>query len=363
MSKVYFAKIKNKESVFSVARKAAFLLKKIDFLDSIGKKDFIAVKTHFGEVDNIGHISPKVIKNIVSILKGRSDRVFLIETNTLYMGRRANSAEHIMLAEKHGFGIRNIGAPIIIADGLKGRGFNPIEVDGTHFKKVKIASDLIDYDFMVCLSHITGHMQSGFGGAIKNLGMGCASRAGKLEQHSNVLPSISQGACIGCGICAQWCPEGAIDIKNGKAAIDENKCIGCGECTVICKIGAVEIKWSEAIKVFQEKLAEYALGASKAVGQQNICYINFINHITKDCDCMSRSEPPICNDIGILASKDPVALDQASVDMVIKNNGADVFKKGYPNIDWSWHLKHAERIGLGHRTYEIEECKAQRNIP
>ena len=354
MSEVYFISIKNKEATTSLAEKAVSLIEKSGLTEKITKDDFTAIKTHFGEVGNIGHIHPTVIKNVADTLKAKSNRVFVAETNTLYAGSRSNSAEHTLLANKHGFGIDRIGVPIIIADGLKGRNFTSIKVSGRHFKEVKIASDIIDCDYMVCLSHITGHMQAGVGGAIKNLGMGCASRAGKLEQHSSVLPEVLKEKCIACGVCMKWCPTDAITIKNGKASIDENKCIGCGECTVVCKVGAVEIKWSEEVKMVQEKIAEYALGVQNAIGKKNIFYINFVNHITKDCDCMARDEAPICDDIGIMASWDPVAVDSASINAVLETNGYDIFKKGYPKIDWSSQLIHGESIGLGSRIYEIE---------
>ena len=204
---------------------------------------------------------------------------------------------------------------------------------------------------------MTGHMQTGFGASIKNLGMGCASRAGKLEQHSNVLPVVTQDKCEGCGICIKWCPANAIKIEDGKAVILQNKCIGCGECTVVCKAGAIEIKWSESIHNMQEKVAEYSLGVTKAIGPQRMCYVNFLTHITKDCDCMAKDEPVICDDMGIMASVDPVALDKASVDIIIKANKKDVFKIGYPDIDWAVQLNHAEAIGLGKTSYEIEELK------
>lgn len=357
MSKVHYIKVGNGEEVTSLADKTIRLLQKIPSLGLIKKNDFVGIKIHFGEKDNIGHISSRVVKRVANFLKEKSERVFITDTNTLYMGSRSNSIEHIKLAYEHNFDLSQIGIPVIIADGLVGRNFTTIEISGKHIKSAKIASDIVNADFLLCLSHMTGHMQAGFGASIKNLGMGCASRAGKLEQHSNVLPSVLRDKCNGCSICIKWCPANAISIENGKAIIVQNSCIGCGECTVVCKNGAIEIKWSESIRNLQEKMAEYALGVAKAIGPQKMCHVNFLTCITKDCDCMAKDEPPICGDIGITASVDPVALDKASVDMLIKANKRDVFKIGYPDIDWSPQLNHAEAIGLGKTSYEIEELK------
>jgi uncharacterized Fe-S center protein len=355
MSKVYYIKVENEENVATLSNKTIRLLQKFSCFHSIKKNDFVGIKIHFGEKDNIGHIDPFIAKRVAEFLKQKSERVFIADTNTLYESSRSNSVEHLKLAHQHNFNLSKIGIPVIIADGLKGRNFVVIKIPGRHLKSVKIASDIANSDFLLCLSHMTGHMQAGFGASIKNLGMGCASRAGKLEQHSNVLPAVLKNKCEGCGTCLRWCPPKAIIIEGGKAAIMQNKCIGCGECTVVCKNGAIEIKWSESIRNLQEKMAEYALGAAKAIGHHRMCYVNFLTHITKDCDCMTKNEPAICDDIGIMASEDPVALDKASVDMIIKANRKDILKIGYPDIDWSVQLSHAEVIGLGRTSYKVEE--------
>jgi len=355
MSKVYYIGVRNGEDIATLSNKTIKLLQKIPFLSSIKKNDFVGIKIHFGEKDNIGHINPSLVKYVADFLQKKSERVFITDTNTLYIGSRSNSVGHIKLAYEHNFGLFQIGIPIIIADGLRGRNFISIDISGKHLKSVKIASDIVNSDYLLCLSHMTGHMQTGFAASIKNLGMGCASRAGKLQQHSNILPSVLKDKCEGCGTCVRWCPGKAINIEGGKAIIQKWKCIGCGECTVVCKNDAIEIKWSESIRNLQEKMAEYAFGVVKAIGSQCMYYINFLTHITKDCDCMAKNEPPICDDVGIMASIDPVALDKASVDMIIKINERDIFKIGYPDIDWSLQLNHAEDIGLGKTHYDIEE--------
>ena len=354
MDKVYYIKFGKREDAASISRKAAKLLLKAPFLDLIKEKDFVGIKIHFGEEGNRGYIKPEIVKPLADILQKRSRRFFITDTNTLYIGRRSNAVDHIRLAKEHKFDLASIGIPVVIADGLTGRNYKSVDVAGRHLKSVKIASDIIHTDFLLCLSHMTGHMQTGFGATIKNLGMGCAARAGKLEQHSNVLPEIATAKCTGCGACRKWCPADAIVMEGRKAVIIQDKCIGCGECTVACKIGAIEIKWSESIKNLQEKMAEYALGVVKSIGPQNTYYINFLNHITKDCDCMAKEEPPISEDLGVMASSDPVRLDQASIDEILKKNGKDVFKKGYPGIDWAVQLKYSEEIGLGSTHYKLE---------
>ena len=359
MSKVYYIRAKEGEDATTLASKAIRLLKKIPSLGSIKKNDFVGIKTHFGEKGNIGHVSADVVKDIAKFLKKKSGYVFTTDTNTLYRsGSRSNSVDHISLACEHGFGLSRTGVPAIIADGLTGRNFVAVKIPGKHLKSVKIASDIVNSDFLLYLSHMTGHMQTGFGAALKNMGMGCASRAGKLEQHSSVLPTVTVTKCTGCGDCIKWCPTDAIKIERGKAVILQKKCIGCGECTVACKVNAIEIKWNESIRNMQEKMAEYAFGVAEATGRHRMCCVNFLTHITKDCDCMTKDEPPVCGDIGIMASADPVALDKASVEAIIKANKKDVFKIGYPNIDWSVQLKHAEALGLGKRSYRLEEIAA-----
>ena len=355
MSRVFYIKVKGGEQVASLADKTIAVLQKIPTLDSIKENDLAGIKIHFGEKDNIGHINAGVVKRVAAFLRKKTKRVFITDTNTLYLSSRSNSVDHIQLAYEHGFALSKIDIPVIIADGLTGRNFSAIGVPGKHLKSVKIASDIANCEYLLCLSHMTGHMQTGFGATLKNLGMGCASRAGKLEQHSSVLPSVTREKCIGCGTCVKWCPAASINIEGGKAVILQDSCIGCGECTVACKTGAIEIRWSAAIQVLQEKMAEYALGVTRTIGPRRMCYVNFLTHITKDCDCMAKDEPPICGDIGIMASEDPVALDKASVDLLIKVNKKDVFKAGYPGIGWSAQLDHAEAIGLGKTSYKLEE--------
>ena len=216
-----------------------------------------------------------------------------------------------------------------------------------------IASAYLNTDEFLCLSHFTGHMLSGFGAAIKNLGMGCASRAGKLEQHSDVHPWISEKKCTNCGICLEYCPTEAIIQEEGNAVILEDKCIGCGECLVVCSVGAVKMKWDADSRRVQEKMAEYAFSVNQKF-KGRIGFINFLTQVTKDCDCMPTEEPDIIEDIGILASEDPVAVDRASVDLVIGRSGKDLLRENY-DLDWSIQLSHGEKIGVGSQEYRLIE--------
>jgi len=206
------------------------------------------------------------------------------------------------------------------------------------------------------MSHMTGHILTGIGCAIKNVGMGCAARRGKYEQHCGAHPDVKASECSGCGLCVRICPAGCLSLVSGRIAFDMKACIGCGECAVVCPTRALEIRWSESLEILQQKMVEYAAGAIKAVGGR-AGYINFLTRVTRDCDCLAKDDPSIVADIGILASSDPVAIDKASVDLVLKEAGRDVFKEGYPETDWSVQLKYAEGFGLGSLDYDLETVR------
>ena len=333
-----------------MAEKVRRLVEESGILEGIEKSDYVGIKLHFGEKDNTGFIKPSLVKEVADLCKMRSDNVALIETNTIYLGSRSNAISHLKLAYSHGFGYEKVGLPIIIADGITGRDFAEVRVDKKHLKSVKIASGIIDLECIIGLAHVTGHCQTGFAACIKNIGMGCAARAGKLQQHSNVLPEITIEKCAGCGLCIKWCPANAITLDNKKARISPQACIGCGECTVACRQGAIEIKWNESAENLQGKMAEYTYGV--LLGKKR-GFLNFLTKITKDCDCMAKDDPPIMPDIGILASKDPVAIDKATTDLLIKNAKCDRLREGYPEIDWSVQLDYSHKIGLGNLNYEL----------
>ena len=342
MKNVYFIKWDENEKFVELFQKAG--LNKV-----IEKNDLVAIKTHMGEEGGTGFIKPVWIKKVVDEVKKLNGKPFITDTNTIYAGDRSNAIGHHMVAHKHGFTIDNVGAPVIIADGPKGLSSFEIKVPGKILKKVKIAAGIYEANSMVVTSHFKGHLAAGFGGAIKNLSMGCATRLGKFEMHSGVMPNWKEENCIACGLCVKSCSHGAIVLDEKVITIFKDKCAGCGECVGACRYNALTLNWGKNTEAFQEKMAEYSYGATR--GKRAI-YINFLNHITLNCDCMGLDEKPLLDDIGILASLDPVAIDQACLDM-IKEKAGDVFKKERPHIDGEIQLKHAEKLGVGNRKYNL----------
>ncbi len=350
-SKVYFIPASRLEGDKVIAEKAERLFLALGLYSRIEKDAFVALKIHFGEKGNTGYIRPVWLEGIVRRLKAQTNRAYFTDTNTLYVGLRSNAVDYTQLAARHGFSLEKTGLPVIIADGLVGENDEEAKIDLKRVRTAKIAAGIAQADFLLCLSHVTGHAQTGLGAAIKNMGMGCASRAGKLDQHSEVRPRINPKVCTNCSLCLDYCPAGAIIQKEGSAHILADQCIGCGECLVVCKAGAVRMRWDEDSARIQEKMAEYAFAVWKRFGEK-AGFINFLVKITKDCDCMAKEQPEIVTDIGLLASADPVALDKASADLVIERSGKDVFRAGY-DIDWSVQLRHGAEIGLGFLECEL----------
>ncbi|MDD5259360.1 MAG: DUF362 domain-containing protein [bacterium] len=349
MSKVFFMAFKDIDKLPELVLKSG--LKEV-----IQKDDFTAVKMHFGEQGNIGYIRPHWVKPVVDLIKDQQAIPFLTDASTIYKGKRSDAVNHFLVATEHGFTIDACGAPVIIADGLRGNSYQNVAVKGKYFTSVKIAQDIYYADSMVCLSHFKGHELSGFGGALKNLGMGCGAKAGKYEMHNSVLPDIDPQKCTACRVCFKWCPTRAISLVKDKAKIDPQKCIGCGDCILSCSFHAVQITWNETYTAVQEKIAEYAAGA--LANKVNKClYVNFLNHITAYCDCYpsQAKDKPLIGDVGIVASLDPVSIDQASADLVNQAAGRDLFKEVWPPINWSDQLRHAENLGLGERKYSVEK--------
>jgi len=353
--KVHYIKADARDSAQVVSKKLGILIDKSKVLSFIKKDDFTAIKMHFGDKGNTGHIRWEWAREAAKHVKNITANAFLSDSNVIYKASsRTNSVDHLMIASEHGFNPENIGVPVLIADGLRGRNFTEVPVNGRHFSKIKMASDFADCDSLLALTHITGHILTGMGGAIKNVGMGCASRRGKYEQHCGTVPEVNASYCGACGECVGICPAGALSLKNGKIAIAKNACLGCGECAVICKTKAIEIRWSETLENLQEKMVEYAKGIIGSF-RSNVGYINFLIKVTRDCDCLAKDDPRIVNDLGILASHDPVAIDKASVDLIKASSGKDVFAAGYPETDWSVQLDYASKIGLGSLEYKLEE--------
>jgi len=349
-SKVYFKKIDDWASPETISGGLLAVWQKIDTGDLIKKDDFVGIKLTFGEEGTSGYIKSEWLKGLADSLGQNTKNLFVVETNTLYREKRSNAVGHMHVAYAHGYDMAKTGLPVIIADGLHGRTGRNIAIKAEHFENVKIAKAICETDFLISLAHVTGHCQTGFAATLKNLGMGCAARAGKLIQHSKTLPEITVEKCTGCGACMKICPANAIGIKKKKAILVKERCIGCGECTVICRTGAIEIKYDENAVKMQEKMVEYALGVKQALNSRLAC-VNFLYGITKNCDCMSKDEAPITRDMGIIGGVDPAAVDRATIEMV----GKEAFRDAHPGIDPEIQIRHAEKIKLGYSDYELIE--------
>jgi len=350
--KVYFLATGDREKIPEIIKRLEDFLKTSGLLNFINEKDFVAVKTHFGEKKINGIIRPEFMGVLNRIVRDRGGNPFLTETSTLYRGDRSNAADHLRLAADHGFTVENTGMPVIMSDGIHGDEEVEVEIGGKLYKKVKIAALLSKVQGLIVASHFTGHIVSGFGGALKNMGMGLSSRKGKMVQHSTSKPVIKKKKCTACGECIRWCPVEAIDFKEGKAEIDPAVCIGCAECLAVCRFDAVVYNWSESYEKLQQKITEHALGVSEIMGGKTL-YLNFLTNISKDCDCMGTYEK-ITPDIGILISRDPVAIDSASLYLVEKRSGKKLSELSY-NIPYRTQLDHAEDIGFGSTDFEIIE--------
>ena len=331
----------------------------IRIYEALGReaKGRVAVKLSTGEPGGSNFLQPALIGDLVKKVDGT-----IVECNTAYGGDRASTADHLKAAADHGF---TAIAPVDIMD-AEGEVRLPVE-GGRHLKYDIVGSHFPEYDFVVVLSHFKGHAMGGFGGAIKNLAMGCAPQAGKIDQHGRNV--VIYPKCIGCGQCVPLCPRSALSLEKAEkgrhAVIDKERCIGCYECVTACKQGAIGVDTPNEYSDFAERMAEYAYGAVKGK-EGRICYLNFLLNVTPQCDCAGWSEPAIVPDLGILASEDPVALDTACFDLVKEAHsliplgehgahscGYDKFSALHPNTR-GWHqVEYAESIGMGSRDYEL----------
>ncbi len=351
----------------NLVAKLGRLMKSAGVEEVVAARDLVAVKLHFGELGNTAYIRPNFLRKVVDDLKELKAVPFLTDANTLYAGTRSDAVHHLETATRNGFAYSVVNAPLIIADGLKGKSEVGVEINRKQFKEVYIASEIARADAYISVAHFKGHELAGFGGAIKNTGMGCASRRGKMAQHSTVSPEVKAKKCIGCGECAAHCASGAITLVEKKAKVNPEVCVGCGECIVVCPSGAVQIQWNQSVPSFLESMVEYTEGVLKDKKEKAL-FINFITDVAPACDCFPYNDAPIVRDIGILASKDPIALDQACMDLInqeqalpgshLKENraaGEDKIKGLYPYIDWEIQLEYGQELGLGNRTYTLEK--------
>ncbi len=371
-SKVYFTDMHTHNSI-SLPDKLKKLIKKAG-IGTIDMEDkFVAIKIHFGEPGNLAFLRPNFAKAVVDVVKEQKGLPFLTDCNTLYVGRRKHALEHIDAAYENGFSPFSTGCNVIIADGLKGTDEVDVPVVGGELvKEAKIGRAIMDADIFLSLSHFKGHECTGFGGAIKNIGMGCGSRAGKMEQHNSGKPEVDQELCRGCGACAKQCAHSAISFDDKrKASIDHNKCVGCGRCIGHCNFNAISNSTDSSCKELNMKMAEY----TKAVVDGRPCFhINIVMDVSPYCDCHAENDMPIIPNVGMFASFDPVALDKACADACnaqipipgskldegLKDHhceGKDHFYHVSPNVEWQSCLEHAEKLGIGTQEYELITVK------
>lgn len=365
-AKVYYSDFRAKPGL-NLLDKLKRLIKtaKMGDIDFEGK--FAAIKIHFGEPGNLSFLRPNYAKAVADVVKELGGRPFLTDCNTLYVGRRKDALDHIEAAYENGFTPYSTGCQILIADGLKGTDETIVPIDLEYVKEAKIGHALMDADIVISLTHFKGHEATGFGGALKNIGMGGGSRAGKMEMHSAGKPRVYSEKCRSCGACSRICAHSAISFdENKKAKIDHSKCVGCGRCIGACNFNAVRPVNDETNDILNAKIAEYTYAIIK--DRPNF-HISLVMDVSPNCDCHSENDAPIIPDVGMFASFDPVALDQACADManqqsVFSNShlgdqikkeikAEDHFCVSHPDTNWKTCLEHAEKIGLGTRDYEL----------
>lgn len=339
-------------------------------LEMIDPGDATALKVHFGDNGTTAYVRPQFARKVVERIKARGGRPFLTDTCTLYPGKRQDAVQHLELALANGFGYSTVGAPLIIGDGIRSKEVATVPVEGRHFSEVRYASAVHNSDALLCISHVKGHLAVGFGGAIKNLSMGLGSKAMKQAMHADVKPKLDEEVCEACGDCVDVCPADAVHLEEGIACFDLERCVGCAECIAICPYSALKLLWNERADVIQEKMVE-VMAAVLAAKRNKVAFYNFLVEVTPDCDCFPWSDNPIVNNIGILASLDPVAIDQASMDLINAQPGlpgcrlsqaalapgADKIRDIYPKIDWTRQLAYGEEMGLGLRQYNLIELE------
>lgn len=331
-------------------------IEKIDFKDK-----FTAIKLHFGENGNLAFLRPEYARAVADLIRSLGGKPFVTDCSTLYVGRRKNALDHLELAYQHGYNPFVTGCQTIIADGLKGDDDVLVPIDGEYVKNAKIGRAMMDADVFVSLTHFKGHDGTGFGGTLKNIGMGCGSRAGKMEQHNAGKPHVAQEHCVGCGACTRICAHSGLTVTDRKASIDHSRCVGCGRCIAVCPRDAIRVNWDETVTNLNRKIAEYA----QAVVDGRPCFhISLVIDVSPNCDCHPENDAAIIPNVGMFASFDPVALDMACADAVnaqpplpgaaaAGDCGHDHFHHLHPETDWMSCLEHAEKLGMGTREYEL----------
>ncbi|MCI7027174.1 MAG: DUF362 domain-containing protein [Eubacteriales bacterium] len=364
-SKVYFTNMRVRgdenltEKLKRLVKKAG--IEQIDFRDR-----FVAIKMHFGEKGNLAYLRPNYAKAIVDVVKKLGGKPFVTDCSTLYVGARKNALDHLEIAYEHGFNPFSLGCHVLIGDGLKGTDEVAVPIHGEYVKNALIGREIVDADIVISLTHFKGHEGTGFGGALKNLGMGCGSSAGKAEMHETEKPAVNGAACVGCGVCARNCAHDAIHVVEKKANIDYAKCKGCGRCIGVCPTKAMRPGQEKGCEMLSRRVAEYAYAVVK---DKPSFHISLAIDISPFCDCYGSNDAPILPDVGMFASFDPVAIDQACADLCNREKpfadsllgekrpvpGVDFFHALHPDTNWEAGIEQAEKIGLGSKAYELME--------
>ena len=368
-SKVYFTNLRTSPRS-NLLDKMERLVKKAGLTALVLDKQFVAIKIHFGEPGNLAYLRPNYAARMANLLRSEGAKPFLTDSNTLYSGGRSNAVDHLQSAMENGYNPISAQCPVIIADGLKGTDYREIELNGKYCKAPKVGAAIVDADVFISMNHFKGHEQTGFGGALKNIGMGSASVGGKLELHSSSKPVIETENCKSCNVCVTHCAHDAIHL-NGKriAEIDYSRCVGCGQCVALCQYDSAVLADYDTSEVLNCKIAEY----TKAIldGRPHF-HVSFIMNVSPECDCWNHNDAAIVPDIGIAASFDPVALDRACADLVMKSPALpgsrlaeshqeavhvheDKFQVIHPDTNWRSGLEYAEAIGIGTQKYELIE--------
>ncbi|MEG1060067.1 MAG: DUF362 domain-containing protein [Oscillospiraceae bacterium] len=365
-SKVFFTNMRTFDRESLLDKFKRLIVKSgFDTIDFTNK--FVAIKLNFGEEGNLAYLRHNYAKVLVDMIKERGGKPFLTDCNTLYVGYRTNALDHLDCAYNHGYNPLSAGCHVIIADGLKGTDDIEVPVDGEYVKSAKIGRAVMDADVFISLTHFKAHENAGIGGALKNIGMGCGSRAGKMEMHYSGKPRVDSDLCIGCKGCVKICGQSAIDFIDKKSVISEDRCVGCGRCIGVCPVHAISPTNSNSNELLNCRMAEYA----KAVVQNRPCFhINLAIDISPFCDCHSTNDIPIIPDVGMFASFDPVAIDHASTtacntmpphaNSLLSEHAHDYedhFKAIAPTSDWYGCLEHAQKIGVGTMDYDLITVK------
>ena len=362
MSKVYFTDMRTSFTE-NLPKKLTRLIDRAGLGTIDFDHMFVAIKIHFGEMGNLAYLRPQYARALAAYIKERGGLPFLTDCNTLYVGSRKNALEHIETAYINGYTPYATGCQVIIADGVRGTDEAYIPIGCEEVKTAKIGRAIADADIIISLNHFKGHEDAGFGGALKNLGMGSGSRAGKMEMHYDGKPVVDRDRCRGCRKCATICANDGIHYESSKAVIDYDNCVGCGRCIAICSFDAIKPHNSSSEASLNRRIAEYAYAVVK--DKPNF-HISIAADISPNCDCHPENDAPIVPNIGMFASFDPVAIDLAAADAVnampanprsalseAECRCHDHFINVHPTTNGRVQIEHGEEIGLGSSEYEL----------